>query len=172
MRHLTTLLPTSPHSPPPQLAPWVTDLAGEAEAQSRDADRAGACARQLALRADALATADGILSAPTSARAAARLAPWTELTPTTNDGPLGWLADRTVLTPTLTRLVAGRPPRTGACPTTSTTILEGVYPSSLTLVPGSSRTPNASQAPRRRLYLGRDTVRLFASPSLARMPRT
>ena len=31
--------------------------------------------------------------------------PWVELTPTTDDGPLGWLADRTVMTSTLTLLV-------------------------------------------------------------------
>ena len=41
------------------------------------------------LRGAALARADGILTAPDVDEAAARLTPWTELTPTTNDGPLG-----------------------------------------------------------------------------------
>jgi len=52
-----------------------------------------------------LAAAYAILGAADLDTAAGRLTPWTELTPTTNDGPLGWLADRTVMTSTLTRLV-------------------------------------------------------------------
>ena len=115
LRHLTTLLLHLAGQPSAtQLAPWVRDLAEEADARSGDrGPRWGLRPpEQPGLRADVLATADGILTTPDLDTAAARLTPWTELTPTTNDGPLGWLADRTVMTPTLTRLVmAARAPR-------------------------------------------------------------
>ena len=115
LRHLATLLLHLAGQPgAAQLAPWVTDLKGETEARSRDrGPRWGLRPPEPpALRAGALATADGILTAADVDEAATRLTTWTELTPTTNDGPLGWLADRTVMTPTLTRLVmAARAPR-------------------------------------------------------------
>lgn len=59
----------------------------------------------LALRGDALAAADAILSQPDLENAAEALHPWTELTPACTDGQLGWLADHTTKTPTLSRLV-------------------------------------------------------------------
>ena len=115
LRHLTTLLLHLAGQPSAtQLAPWVRDLAEEADARSGDrGPRWGLRPpEQPGLRADVLATADGILTTPDLDTAAARLTPWTELAPPTNDGPLGWLADRTVMTPTLTRLVmAARAPR-------------------------------------------------------------
>ncbi len=172
MRHLTTLLLHLAAQPAAtQLAPWVTDLAGEAEARSRRrGPRWGLRPPEPpALRADALATADGILSAPDVDEAAARLTPWTELTPTTNDGPLGWLADRTVITPTLTRLVmAARAPHRRLSHHLDTHV-GGRMPINLTLIP--QVIPHAQ-------YLERldgastsseDTVRLFASLSLARL---
>jgi hypothetical protein len=45
------------------------------------------------------ATADAILAVDDLDAAATLLTPWTELTPNTNDGPPGWLADRTVTPP-------------------------------------------------------------------------
>ena len=59
----------------------------------------------LQLRGLAIADADAILRASDAEAAAEALHPWTELTPLTNDGQLGWLADHTTMTLTLTRLV-------------------------------------------------------------------
>lgn len=57
------------------------------------------------LRGRAIAAADAILHKCAFDAAADALHPWTELTPPTNDGELGWLADHTTVSPTLTRLV-------------------------------------------------------------------
>lgn len=59
----------------------------------------------LQLRGQAIAASDQILRAASLDAAADQLHPWTELTPATNDGQLGWLADHTTMTPTLSRLV-------------------------------------------------------------------
>lgn len=59
----------------------------------------------LTLRGNGLATADSILCQPSLDAAADLFHPWTELTPHRSDGQLGWLADHTSMTPTLTRLV-------------------------------------------------------------------
>ena len=172
LRHLTTLLLHLARQPgATQLAPWVADLAEEASARSgfrgprwgmRPPDQPG-------LRSAALATADGILTAPDTDTGATLLTPWTELTPTTNDGPLGWLADRTVMTPTLTRLVmSARAPHRRLSHHLDNE-LGGRMPINLTLVP--QVIPHAQ-------YLehldgastsGEETVRLFASLSLARL---
>ena len=116
-----------------------------------------------------MATADGILTAPDVDTAAGLLTPWTELTPTSNDGPLGWLADRTVMTPTLTRLVmAARAPHRRLSHHLDNHP-GGRMPINLTLVP--QLIPHAQ-------YLehldgastsSEDTVRLFACLSLARL---
>ena len=172
LRHLTTLLLHLAGQPDaPQLAPWVTDLAQEAETRSGDrGPRWGLRPpEQPGLRAAALATADGILTAPDLDTAAARLTPWTERTPNTNDGPLGWLADRTVMTPTLTRLVmAARAPHRRLSHHLDNHP-GGRMPINLTLIP---------QVIPRAQYLehlaggscsSEDTVRLFASLSLARL---
>ena len=172
LRHLTTLLLHLAGQPGATLlAPWVTDLAEEADPRSDErGPRWGLRPPERpALRAEALATADGILTAPDVDTAAARLTPWTELTPTTNDGPLGWLADRTVMTPTLTRLVmAARAPHRRLSHHLDNHP-GGQMPINLILVP--QVIPHAQ-------YLehldgasssGEDTVRLFASLSLARL---
>ncbi len=172
LRHLTTLLLHLAGEPgATQLAPWVADLKGETNARSRDrGPRWGLRPpEQPGLRAAALATADGILTVPDVDEAAARLSPWTELTPTTNDGPLGWLADRTVMTPTLTRLViAARAPQRRLSHHLDNHV-GGRMPINLTLVP--QVIPHAQ-------YLehldgastsSEDTVRMFASLSLARL---
>lgn len=114
LRHLTTLLLHLASQPgAARLAPWVSDLDQTTAIRTstrgprwglRPPDDPG-------VRAAALATADTILSVGDLDTAAAALTPWTELTPTTNDGPIGWLADHTVMTTTLTGLVmAARTP--------------------------------------------------------------
>jgi hypothetical protein len=114
LRHLTTLLLHLAGQPGADaLASWVAELARVAvERTSTRGPRWGMRPPDdPALRGHAMATADAILAAGDLDTAATLLTPWTELTPTTNDGPLGWLADRTVMTPTLTRLVmAARAP--------------------------------------------------------------
>ena len=172
LRHLTTLLLHLAGQPGAEhLADWASELTDEAV--TRRGERGPRWGlrppEQLWLRAAALATADGILTAPDVDTAAARLTPWTELTPTTNDGPLGWLADRTVMTPTLTRLVmAARAPHRRLSHHLDNHP-GGRMPINLTLVP--QVIPHAQ-------YLehldgastsGEDTVRLFASLSLARL---
>jgi len=90
-----------------QLVEWV-DLASADHARTtgnRGARWGLAPPRDLVLRGSALAAADAILRRSVLEAAAEALHPWTELTPATNDGQLGWLADHTTMTPTLTRLV-------------------------------------------------------------------
>jgi hypothetical protein len=172
LRHLTTLLlHLAGQTGAEQLADWASDLTDEAA--TRGGDRGPRWGlrppEQPALRAAALATADGILTAPDVDTAAARLTPWTELTPTTNDGPLGWLADRTVMTPTMTRLVmTARAPHRRLSHHLDNHP-GGRMPINLNLIP--QVIPHAQ-------YLehldgastsSEDTVRLFASLSLARL---
>ncbi|MBK7611201.1 MAG: TniQ family protein [Actinomycetales bacterium] len=174
LRHLTTLLLHLAGQPcADDLAPWVADLARvAAERTSTRGPRWGMRPPDdPALRGQAVATADAILAADDLDTAARLLTPWTELTPTTNDGPLGWLADRTVMTPTLTRLVmAARAPHRRLSHHLDTTRSErGRMPINLLLIPQVipheqylehlAGTSGSSEA----------TVRLFASLSLARL---
>ena len=172
LRHLTTLLLHLAGQPGAEhVAYWASELADEAVARSGErGPRWGLRPpEQPDVRAEAMAAADGILSAPGADTAAARLTPWTELTPITNDGPLGWLADRTVMTPTLTRLVmAARAPHRRLSHHLDSHP-GGRMPINLTLIP--QVIPHAQ-------YLEHldgaststeDTVRLFASLSLARL---
>jgi len=115
LRHLTTLLLHLASQPgTAHLAPWASHL-GETTAKrtARRGPRWGLRPPDdPGVRAAALANADTILSVDDLDTASSALTPWAELTPTTNDGPLGWLADRTVMTTTLTRLVtAARAPQ-------------------------------------------------------------
>ena len=174
LRHLTTLLLHLAGQPGAHtLAPWVPDLA--AVAVDRTTVRGPRWGLRPPddprLRGQALASADAILAADDLDTAASQLTPWTELTPTTNDGPLGWLADRTVMTPTLTRLVmAARAPHQRLSHHLDTPRPDGArMPINLARIP---------QVIPHRQYLehldgafdsGEDTVRLFASLSLARL---
>ncbi len=174
LRHLTTLLlHLASQSGAEQIAGWVVDLV--AEADERTGERGPRWGMrppdQPAVRAAVLAIADGILQAPDLEAAAGALTPWTELTPTSSDGPIGWLADRTVMTPTLTRLVmAARAPHRRLSHHLDTHPHRGArIPINLAVIP--QVIPHAQ-------YLehldgafdsGEDTVRLFASLSLARM---
>jgi len=172
LRHLATLLLHLAGQPgATQLAPWVTDLADEADMRSRErGPRWGIRPPEHpGMRARALATANRILTAPDVDTAAVRLTPWTELTPTTRRHHRHWLADRTVMTPTLTRLImAARAPHRRLSHHLDNH-LGGRMPINLILVP--QVIPHAQ-------YLehldgasssSEDTVRLFASLSLARL---
>lgn len=172
LRHLTTLLLHLAGQPgAARLAPWVSNLAEETDARNGDrGPRWGLRPpEQPGLRAAALATADGILNAPDIDTAAARLTPWTELTPTTNDGPLGWLADRTVMTPTLTRMVmAARAPHRRLSHHLDNHP-GGRMPINLNLVPQVIPHDQYVEHLAGASTSSEDTVRLFASLSLARL---
>ncbi len=174
LRHLTTLLLHLAGQPGSHtLAPWVPDLA--AVAADRTTVRGPRWGMRPPdnphLRGQALASADAILTADNLDTAAGQLTPWTELTPNTNDGPLGWLADRTVMTPTLTRLVmAARAPHQRLSHHLDTPRPDGArMPINLVVIP---------QVIPHQQYLehldvacdsSEATVRLFASLSLARL---
>lgn len=174
LRHLTTLLLHLASQPDAgRLATWPADLATEAQRRTEQrGPRWGLRPPESpGLRGTALATADAILTAPDLEAAAAALMPWTELTPTTNDGPLGWLADRTVMTPRLTRLVlSARSPQRRLSHHLDTHPLTGaamkinhkVIPQVIPHQQYTDHLDGASDS-------GEETVRLFASLSLARM---
>ena len=165
LRHLPTLLLHLARQPGAELlADWAASLlatTGTRRWGIRPPDAPG-------IRAHALATADEILAAPDLNTAVTMFIPWVTLTPTTPDGPLGWLSDRTVMTPTLTRLVmAARAPHrrlshhldTREHPmVVDTQGIPQVIPAPL-YAEHLAGTSSASEA----------TVRLFASLCLARM---
>ncbi|WP_243738073.1 hypothetical protein [Cellulomonas shaoxiangyii] len=108
LRHLTCLLLHLACQPGAQrVAPWAETLA--VEAAGRTAVRGPRWGMRPpddgALRGRALTSADQLLSASDRQGAADELAVWTCLVPKTSDGPLGWLADRTVMTARITALV-------------------------------------------------------------------
>lgn len=90
-----------------QLASWAQDarLDHDRSAGGRGARWGLAPPADLQLRGQAIAAADAVLRQRDLETAADTLHPWTELSPSTNDGQLGWLADHTTMTPRLTRLV-------------------------------------------------------------------
>ena len=88
------------------LAPWAETARADSERSAGAGVRWGlAPPANLQLRGQAIAAADDILCAANLDAGADCLHPWTELTPATNDGQLGWLADHTTMTPLLSRLV-------------------------------------------------------------------
>ncbi len=174
LRHLTTLLLHLAGQPGADgLAPWVADLAFVAA--DRTATRGPRWGIRPpdhpALRGQALATADAILSADDLDTAATLLTPWTELTPTTNDGPLGWLADRTVMTATLTRLVmAARAPHRRLSHRLDTPRPDGArMPINLLVIPQVIPHEQYLEHLAGAFDSSEATVRLFASLSLARL---
>jgi len=114
LRHLTTVLLHLANQPGGfALAPWATGLAAEATARTgRRGPRWGMRPpTDPVLRSRALSSADDILTRPTVEDAAAAFVPWLQAVPRSASGSLGWLANRTVMTPTLTRIVmAARAP--------------------------------------------------------------
>ena len=174
LRHLTTLLLHLAGQPgADSLASWVADLA--LVAAERTATRGPRWGMRPpddpALRGQALVTADAILAADNRDTAATLLTPWTELTPTTNDGPLGWLADRTVMTPTLTRLVmAARAPHRRLSHHLDTPRPDGAHmPINLSVIPQVIPHEQYLEHLAGAFDSGEATVRLFASLSLARL---
>jgi len=174
LRHLTTLLLHLAGQPGAHtLAPWVADLATDA------ADRTSTRGPRWglrppddpALRGQALSTADAILAADDLDTAATLLTPWTELTPTTNDGPLGWLADRTVMTATLTHLVmAARAPHRRLSHYLDTPRPDGArMPINLLVIPQVIPHEQYFEHLAGASDSREVTVRLFASLSLARL---
>jgi len=108
LRHLTTVLLHLANQPGGRaLAPWATSLAAEATARTgRRGPRWGMRPpTDPALRSRALSSADDILTCPTVEDAAAAFGPWLQIVPHTASGSLGWLANRTVMSPTLTRII-------------------------------------------------------------------
>jgi len=174
LRHLTTLLLHLAGRPGADgLAPWVADLAHvAAERTSTRGPRWGMRPPDdPAMRGEALATADTILAADDLDTAATLMTPWTELTPTTNDGPLGWLADRTVMTPTLTRLViAARAPHRRLSHHLDTTRSDGtLMPINLRVIPQVIPHEQYLEHLAGASSSGEATVRRFASLSLVRL---
>ncbi|OFE18376.1 hypothetical protein BA895_12145 [Humibacillus sp. DSM 29435] len=90
---------TTPHD----LPAWTAHLA--ADGDTRPHRWALHPPADPAVRSRALTTADTLLSTPDIDTAAAVFTTWCEKVPVTPDGRLGWLADHTRMTPTLTRLV-------------------------------------------------------------------
>jgi len=108
LRHLTCLLLHLACQPGAQrVAQWADDL--QIEAAARTALRGPRWGMHppddCALRGRVLTGADHLLDAADRPAAADEMAAWITLVPSTTDGILGWLADRTVMTPRLTSLV-------------------------------------------------------------------
>lgn len=120
----------------------------------------------LTLRGDALGAADAILTQPDLETAAEVLHPWTELTPACNDGQLGWLADHTSMTPTLSRLVMSAT----AARRRLSTLLDHDAPGRLPVAAIPQVLPADLYAHRlsEMLDVRQQTGRLFASLCLAR----
>ena len=174
LRHLTTLLLHLAGQPGADgLAPWVADLSlVAADRTSTRGPRWGLRPPDdPALRGQVLATADAILAADDLDTAASLLTPWAELTPTTNDGPLGWLADRTVMTATLTRLVmAARAPHRRLSHQLDTPRPEGApMPLNLRVIPQVIPHEQYLEHLIGAFDSSEATVRLFTSLSLARL---
>ncbi|MGO0578243.1 TniQ family protein [Ornithinimicrobium panacihumi] len=95
------------------LAPWVPSIRAEATARTHTRGPRWGLSPPAdpPLRAQVLTLADQILTAPDRHSGADTLSAWVLHAPTMTDSRLGWLSDRTVMTPTLTRLVmAARAP--------------------------------------------------------------
>ena len=174
LRHLTTLLLHLAGQPgADSLAPWVADLA--VVAADRTSTRGPRWGMRPpddpALRGQVLTTADAILAAADLDAAAWQLTPWTELTPTSNDGPLGWLADRSVMTPALTRLVmAARAPHRRLSHHLDTPRTDGGrMPINLSFIPQVIPHEQYLEHLASASDSSEATVRLFASMSLARL---
>jgi len=169
LRHLTTVLLHLANQPGGlALAPWANELAAEATARTgRRGPRWGMRPpTDPALRSRALRSADDILTCPTVEDAAAAFVPWLQTVPRTASGSLGWLANRTVMTPTLTRIImaAHAPHRT----------LSHCLDTHLGLDAPMCRLPQVLPTVLYRAHLAGlfdsdpDTVALFASLCLAR----
>lgn len=108
LRHLATLLlHLSTNRRADAVASWAADLVPDTARRTKQrGPRWGISPpRDSRLRSVALSDADRILAGGALDEGADALQRWIALVPKTNESALGWLADRTVMTPTLTRLV-------------------------------------------------------------------
>lgn len=109
IRHLATLLLHLLSQPQgPALRDWAKGVHGEAAGRTTDlrGPRWGISPPQSAVvRGHVLAEADDILRQTCIDDAAARLAPWLGLIAEVDNGPSGWLVNRTTRTPTMARLI-------------------------------------------------------------------
>lgn len=89
------------------LHPWAEDVIREAASRNGQRGPRWGIAPPIdpVLRSQALTAAETIIDSPNLDTAIASFRSWYELTPPTADGPLGWLTDRTRMTPELTRLL-------------------------------------------------------------------
>jgi hypothetical protein len=100
----TLLFHIASHTPPGQSAPWILPPPHEPRRGPRP--RWGIRPpHNTQLRSIGLASADHILTAPDRHTAAERFAPWAELIPRDQVGPISWATDRTTLTPHLTQVL-------------------------------------------------------------------
>ncbi|GEL98131.1 TniQ family protein [Cellulomonas terrae] len=169
LRHLTTLLThLGTKRGTDTVAAWAEEL--EQETSHRTNERGPRWGisppKSSTVRAGVLSEADRILAHNLFEEAVEELQRWLALAPDTNEGHLGWLADRTVMTPTLTRLVVAAlaPHRrlshhldTGAPMIASTDAIPQVVPHELYVAHLTGLIDSAEQ-----------TVRTFASLCLAR----
>lgn len=90
-----------------RLHPWAEDVTREAASRTGQRGPRWGIAPPIdpVLRSQAFTAAETIIDSPNLNTAVASFRSWYELTPPTADGPLGWLTDRTSMTPELTRLV-------------------------------------------------------------------
>lgn len=89
------------------LAPWCSEL--REEAQTRTGQRgprwALAPPRKASLRAAVIGTADDVLRSQSATTGADKLSAWVAVAPRHGQGALGWMADRTTMSPVTSRLV-------------------------------------------------------------------
>lgn len=103
-RHLAVLLlHLATRAAADGLPGWVDDVRREAETTHRRRWHL-APPEEPQVRSAVLTAANEMLTAPDLNTAAALLAPWVKTVPTGTESRLGWLADRTTMTPDLTRL--------------------------------------------------------------------
>lgn len=104
VRHLAVLLlHLASQSGDGRLASWVDPIRKEARQTGRTRWHLSP-PTDPRVRSSVLTTADHILTAPTVHEAADLLAPWIETAPRGTESRLAWLADRTTMTPALTRV--------------------------------------------------------------------
>lgn len=101
------LLHLACHPGADQLADWCDDALHDRNRSAGDRTARWGLAPPAnpVLRGQALGAADAILCCESSDAAAERFGAWIDLAPQTPEGQLGWVADRTTMTSTLTTLV-------------------------------------------------------------------
>ena len=150
-------------------APWAAQARKDSQrsAGSRGARWGLAPPASLQLRGHAIAAADHILRAPDLNAAAGELHFWTELTPPSAEGRLGWIADHTKLTPTASRLVISATSRQRRL----STLLAAQRQISAKVVPQVVPSDRYARHLARHLEVTDPTGRCFASLCLIKLGR-